>query len=316
MIRFLLRRTPSLALVVVATSVLAFLLPRLTPGDPAVQIAGPEASPEQLAALRADLGLDQPVLSQYVSWVRGIFQGDLGESLQYRRPVAELIGARLESTLELAIGAFLILVVVGFLVGILGGSTRSGRGLRFGVDLTNTVLLATPPFLAGLLLILLLGITFPVLPTSGEIAVLDDPMRGIQFLILPAVALAVPTSSSVSRLVQTSMQRVRGQDYVDLAVAKGVPPRRITVRHVLRNSMGAPIVALGMRFGDMLAGAVIIEAIFARDGLGLLAVNSVQAADYSVIQVLIVGAVVIAVVMQLVTEIGLAALDPRVRLGD
>jgi peptide/nickel transport system permease protein len=122
-------------------------------------------------------------------------------------------------------------------------------------------------------------------------------------------------SAGVARLVQTSMLAVRQEDFVDLAVAKGVPPRRINVRHILRNSLGPAVVAIGIRFGDLLAGAVVIEAIFARNGLGQLAVSSAQSADYTVIQVLIVGAVFIAVVGQLLTEIVLAALDPRVRLG-
>jgi peptide/nickel transport system permease protein len=129
------------------------------------------------------------------------------------------------------------------------------------------------------------------------------------------VALALPLSGSVAMLVQSSMDSAWRQDYVDLAIAKGTPRRRITMRHVVRNSLGPAVVTLGMRFGDLLAGAVVIEMIFARNGIGQLAVTSVQSADYNVIQVIIVGAVVIAVLTQLLTEIAMAGLDPRVRLG-
>jgi peptide/nickel transport system permease protein len=313
MIRFLVRRLPVIGLVLVASSVIAFLLPRLMPGDPAAVVAGPQATPEQIDEVRRQLGLNRPILEQYASWITGLFTGDLGESLQYRRPVAELIGVRLESTVELAVAALIFMVVIGVGIGLVAGSTRAAW-LRSAIDSVNTLLLAMPGFLVGLLMVLLFGIVFQILPTSGEVPLSKDPEIGVQYLLLPALALALAPASGIARLVQTSMRAVRQQDFVDLALAKGVPSRRIATRHVLRNSLGPAVVAIGIRFGDLLAGAVVIEAIFARNGLGLLAVSSAQNADYPVVQVLIVGAVLIAVVAQLLTEIGLASLDPRVRL--
>jgi peptide/nickel transport system permease protein len=314
MTRFLLRRLPSVLLVLVTTSVIAFLLPRLVPGDPAAAVAGPDASPETIAAIRAQLGLDQPLVTQYFNWIGGVFTGDLGQSLQFRRPVEELVADRIGSTLQLALLAGFFMVIFGLGLGILAGSARS-RWTRTLAEGTNTGFLASPPFLVGLLLILLFGVVIRILPTSGEISVLDNPNFGFQYLLLPALALALPMSAGVARLVQTSMLAVRQEDFVDLAVAKGVPQRRINIRHILRNSLGPGVVAIGIRFGDLLAGAVVIEAIFARNGLGQLAVVSAQTNDYSVIQVLIVGTVFIAVIAQLLTEIALSALDPRVRLG-
>jgi peptide/nickel transport system permease protein len=314
MTRYLIRRSPSVLLVLVATSVIAFLLPRLVPGDPAAVVAGPDASPETIAAIRAELGLDEPLIKQYFDWIGGIFTGDLGQSLQYQRPVGELIGDRLGSTVELALLAGIFLVIFGIGLGILAGSSRS-RWARTLVEGTNTGLLAAPPFLVGLLLILVFGVAIRILPTSGEISILDNPNFGFQYLLLPALALALPMSAGVARLVQTTMLAVRQEDFVDLAIAKGVPPRRITIRHILRNSLGPAVVALGIRFGDLLAGAVVIEAIFARNGLGQLAVSGAQTNDYPVMQVIIVGTVVVAVLAQLLTEITLSALDPRVRLG-
>jgi peptide/nickel transport system permease protein len=314
MIRFLVGRLPSMLLVVAATTVVAFLLPRWAPGDPAAVAAGPDATLEEIAAIRVEMGLDRPLVEQYLRWIGGLFTGDLVQSLQFGRPVAELIGARLESTLELTIAATIIMIVVGIGLGIFAGSARRPLS-RFTADATNTLLLGMPPFLAGLLLVIGLGVALPVLPISGEVAVLDDPEIGWQYLVLPAVALAVPLSGSIAMLVQSSMENAWRQDYVDLAVAKGASRRRITARHVVRNSLGPAVVTLGMRFGDLLAGAVVIEMIFARDGIGQLAVTSVQSADYNVVQVIIVGAVVIAVLTQLLTEIAMAGLDPRVRLG-
>jgi peptide/nickel transport system permease protein len=164
-------------------------------------------------------------------------------------------------------------------------------------------------------LILVFGVFNVWLPVSGEVDLLTDPYTGIQFLILPALALALTPAAVVARFIQTEMLAVRNAEFVDLAVAKGASPRRVTFRHILRNSLGSAVVGIGLQAGQVLAGAVIIEAIFARNGLGELAVSSVQSRDFTVLQVLIVGAVFIAVLCQLVTEIILAALDPRIRLG-
>ncbi|GAB3616150.1 ABC transporter permease [Okibacterium endophyticum] len=313
MFRFLLRKLPSIAIVLVATSVIAFLLPRFAPGDPAQTIAGSDATHDQVEEIRRSLGLDQPLITQYVTWLGGVLRGNLGMSYIFNRPVSELILGRLESTVELALLASVFLVVIGLVLGITGGSAQS-RGARFAVDTTNTLLLATPGFLAGLLLIVLFGVTWPILPVSGEVPLSENPGIGIQYLLLPALALGLSQAPSVSRLLQTTMRTTRGEEFVDLARAKGASPRRITYRHVLRTSLGAAVVAIGIRIGELFGGAIIIEAIFARNGLGQLAVQAVNSRDYQLIQILIMGAVLIAVLSQLVTEMILAALDPRVRL--
>lgn len=313
MLKYLISKLPSIVLVIVASSAVAFLLPRMAPGDPAQTIAGPDATPSQVAAVRADLGLDASLPEQYLTWLAGVFHGDLGTSYIFNRPVTELILGRMESTVELALFASLFLVTLGLGLGVLGGSVQS-RLSRIAVDTTNTLLLATPAFLIGLLLIVLLGVTWRILPVSGEVALSENFEVGIQYLLLPSLALGLSQAPSVSRLLQTTMLATRGEDFVDLARAKGASERRLTYRHVLRTSLGASVVAVGMRIGDMFGGAIIIEAIFARNGLGQLAVQAVNARDYQLIQVLIMGAVLIAVLCQLLTDIALSALDPRVRL--
>jgi len=311
--RFVLRKLPSVLLVLLATSIIAFLLPRFAPGDPASTIAGPDATPDQIQAIRESLGLDGTIAEQYLTWLGGVFRGDLGMSYIFNRPVGDLILSRLGSTVELAVLASVFMIVIGFGLGILGGSTRSAAA-RFAVDSTNTLLLATPAFLAALLLILLFGVTWRILPVSGEVSVMENPGIGIQYLLLPAFALGLAQAPTISRLLQTTMQATRGEEFVDLAQAKGASPRRITYRHVLRTSMGAAIVAAGIRVGDLFGGAIIIEAIFARNGLGQLAVAAVNSRDYQLLQVIVLGAVLIAVISQLITEMILAGLDPRVRL--
>ncbi len=313
MLRFLARKIPSVMVVALISSMIAFILPRFAPGDPAVAIAGSEATPEQLAAVRAELGLDQPLVLQYWDWLAGVFQGDLGMSLITKRPVSELILSGLESTLELTLLATILMITVGLVLGVLGGAKSTGLG-RLLLDVVTTIFLATPPFLTGLILIVLLGIVTPILPVSGEVLLSEDFVEGLKYLILPALALAIPQGALVARLLQTTMTAMRNEDFVDLAKAKGVRPGLILRRHVLRNSWGPAVVAIGLRIGDLLAGAIVVEAIFARNGLGSLAVLSVQSRDYFVLQALILGAVIIAVVIQLLCEIILATLDPRIRL--
>jgi peptide/nickel transport system permease protein len=314
MIRYLTRRLPSVAFLILASTVVAFLLPRLAPGDPAVAVAGSDASPETIAQIREQMGLDQPLIAQYLGWMGGLFRGDLGDSFTTQRPVAELVGARLASTLELALLAAVLMVGIGILLGV-ATATAKKAWWRAALDAINSALLAAPPFLTGLILILLLGIAIPILPVSGEVSMLEDPVIGIQYLILPALALALPQAATVGRLVASSMLTTSKEDFVDLANAKGVARSVVTRKHVLRNSMGPALVTIGLRFGELLAGAIVVEAIFARHGLGSLAVTSVQTRDYFVIQILVVGAVVIAMFMQLLTDVGVAALDPRIRLG-
>jgi peptide/nickel transport system permease protein len=313
MTRFLIRRAPSTLFIVLASSVIAFSLPRLAPGDAAVVLAGPDPTAADIATIRHQLGLDKPFLVQYWDWISGVFQGQLGQSYLLKRSVTSVIGDRLESTVELALFSTVLVVVIGTVLGVLAGTPRAPWA-RALLDSVTSVFIAVPYFLTGLGLILVFGVFHRWLPVSGEVHLLQDPAVGIQYIILPAVALALPPAAVVARLIQTEMMAVRNEEFVDLALAKGASARRITVRHVFRNSLGAGIVAVGLQVGNLLGGAVVIEAIFNRNGLGQLAVSSVQNHDYTVLQVLIIGVVVVAVGCQLLTEIALAALDPRIRL--
>jgi peptide/nickel transport system permease protein len=313
MIRYLLRRLPLFVLVAFLASIVAFILPRLAPGDPAVTLAGPDASPEQVEAIRTAAGLDQPPVLQYLGWLSGLLRGDLGTSYIYERPIGELIVGRMESTLELAALAALLMIVIGAALGIAGGSNLSRLG-RTGLDVFNTAMLALPPFLVGLILIVIFGVGLRVLPISGDIGLSEDFGEGLRYLILPAIALALTQAAVIARLLQTSMLTTRGEEFVDLATAKGASAARITFRHVLPASLDAAIVAVGLRIGELLSGAIIIEAIFSRSGLGQLAVQAVNNRDYFLIQTLVIGAVIVAVVCQLLSEIVMAAADPRIRL--
>jgi peptide/nickel transport system permease protein len=313
MIRYLIRRIPSIAVVVFLSSIVAFLLPRLAPGDPAIILAGNDANPEVIAAIRKDLGLDRPLIEQYLNWVSDLSRGDLGISLVNKRPIAELILARAESTLELAGLAAIFMIVLALILGVLGGSIRSKLG-RSVLDFVSTTMVSMPAFLVGLILIVVFGVVLRVLPVSGQLNMSEDFWGGLEYLLLPAIAIALSHAAVIARLLQTAMLTNRGEEYVDLAVVKGASPARITFRHVLPASLDTAIVAIGLRIGELIGGAIIIEAIFSRSGLGQLMIQSINTRDYFVVQALVIGAVIIAIVSQLISEIVVASLDPRIRL--
>lgn len=314
MISYLARRTPSVITVLVITSMIAFALPRLAPGDPAAAAAGPDASQETIDAIRTEMNLDRPLVEQYLEWIGGALTGDLGTSFINRRPVTELIGDRIGSTLELTALAAVLMIALGILLGVVSALARR-ESVRLAVDGLVSLMLASPPFLSGLLLMLLFGVALPVLPISGEVSILEDPWAGFTYLILPAFALALPQSATIARLLSSSLRTVQRAEFIDLAQAKGLGRRRIVRKHMLRNGFGPALVIIGLRLAELLAGAIVIEAIFGRHGLGSLAITSVQARDYLVLQALILGAVFVAIVMQLLTDVGVALLDPRIRLS-
>ena len=313
MIRYLLGRAPSIAVVVFLASIVAFMLPRLAPGDPATILAGPDATPDIVDAIRREVGLDQPLIVQYLNWVSGIFRGDLGTSYISNRPITELILGRAESTLELAGLAALFMIVLALVLGLLGGSVRSRTG-RVVLDIVSTAMISMPAFLIGLILIVVFGVLLKALPVSGELNMSEDFVGGLRYLLLPAIAIALSHAAVIARLLQTSMLTVRGEEFVDLATAKGVSPARITFRHVLPASLETAIVAIGLRIGELIGGAIIIEAIFSRSGLGQLMIQAVNTRDYFVVQALVIGAVIVAILSQLISEIVAASLDPRIRL--
>ncbi|MBB5159359.1 peptide/nickel transport system permease protein [Saccharopolyspora phatthalungensis] len=308
------RRIPAALLTALGASIVIFVLMQLAPGSPASVLAGPDATPETVAAIERSLGLDKAAPVQYFDWLRGLVTGQLGDSLIYRQSIAELIGQRLESTIELAALAAILMCVIGIALGVLGGSSRSAR-VRATLDSAFSILLALPTYVTAVLLLLLFGVVWPdILPVSGETLLSESPGGALQSLILPAITLAIPHSAVIGRLLQTSMREAMHEDYVRAANAKGLTHRRVLWVHVLRNSMSTAVVVIGIRFGGLLGGAVLVEALFARNGVGQLLVQSVLSRDYFVVQDLILFAVVAAIVMQLISEMALAALDPRVRL--
>ncbi|MFE1551680.1 ABC transporter permease [Streptomyces sp. NPDC058718] len=309
---YLLRRLPSALLVLLLASFLVFAVLRLVPGDPAAVLAGPDASAEAEAAIRARLGLDDPLPAQYARWIGGLLTGDLGPSYAIGGQTADLIGEGIGATVELTLGSLLFVVVLGAAFGIVGATSRN-RWLRGTVRILTTGALAVPPFVTGVLLVLLFAVLLGVLPPGGRVPLLTAPDLGVQYLLLPALCLALPSAAVLGRYLEDSIGRALAEDYVRTATAAGIAPRRLLWRHALPNALPPVVTLLGMQTGHLLGGAVLVEAIFAWPGLGQLAEQALVRRDYPVVQDLLLLLVTVFVLVQLLTDLVHAWLDPRIR---
>lgn len=312
MIAYILRRLLGALVVLFVVSIVIFSLLRMAPGDPASVLAGPDATPDIVAAIRHELGLDRPPVVQYLAWLKDLFTGNLGMSYSLHRPIAELIGQRLGSTLQLTIAAAVLMIVFGLAMGVVLATTRSAL-IRRVVDWLATVSLAMPPFVSGVILIFVFAVAWRLLPSGGD-APMTEPGEAFERLLLPSIAMALPGAPVIARLLATEMRRARDQEFVQTALSKGALRRRITWRHIVPNSLGPAVIEVGIRIGHLLGGAVVAEAIFARAGLGSLLIQAVETRDYLLAQVLLLIAIAAAILAQLVAELVIAGIDPRIRL--
>ncbi|MFD7908244.1 ABC transporter permease [Kitasatospora sp. NPDC059722] len=309
---FLLKRLPSGLLVLVLASFLVFLILRLIPGDPATTLAGPDASPAAVAAIRARLGLDQPLFGQYLSWLGHLISGDLGPSYAIGGQVADLIGDGIAATVQLTAGALLLVVLIAVPLAVLGATTGR-RPVAAAVRAVTTAVLAVPPFVTGVLLVLVFAVSLRILPAGGHESLLDAPDLAVQYLLMPAVCLALPSAAILARYLKDGIERALAEDYVRTATALGVSRRRILWQHVLPNALPPAVTVLGLQIGQLIAGAVLVERIFAWPGLGQLIEQGVARRDYPVVQDLLLLVVAVYVTVQLLTDLVHAWLDPRVR---
>jgi peptide/nickel transport system permease protein len=311
---FIVRRLIEAVPVVFLATVLIFLGLRLLPGDPALILAGQDATPETLTAIRQANGLDAPLPVQYVIWLQNAARGNLGVSFFTRAPVSQLIAQRAPATFELGVAGMLLTVLLGIPSGILAavGHHRPGDWL---ISAFNGLAVAVPGFWLGILAILLFSLVLGWLPPGGRGDLMRDPLLEMKFLLLPAVTLALPGAAGLSRLVKASMLEVLSDDYVRTARAKGVAESGVIWRHALRNGMVPVATIMGLQFGRLLGGAVITESVFSWPGIGRLIRDSIGNRDYAVVQACLLLLVMLFVVINLLTDVAYGILDPRIRLG-
>lgn len=316
MTTYILRRLPSALAVLILGAILVFSLVRLIPGDPAESIAGPDASAEAVEAIRAQLGLDEPWLSQFVTWIGSLLRLDPGRSLVIGGQISELISEAAVNTLTLAITALLLAVSIALVVSV-GAELINRRWARSVATTISTFAVAIPSFVSGVLFIVVFGVLLEVLPAGGtpRRGLFADPTQTIEYLVLPALCLALPVSAALTRFLRDALSRELDQPYVTTARALGISRPRILLTQVLPNALPSSLTVLGMQFGHLLGGAVIVEVLFAWNGLGHLAQQAIVEQDYPVVQVLLIISLVVFVVIQLVTDVLQSLLDPRIRIG-
>jgi peptide/nickel transport system permease protein len=316
MSRYILQRLFGLVGVLFGVSIVLFLALHLAPGDPAQLLLGPLVRPDDLARLREELGLDRPLPIQYVTWLGHVLQGDLGRSIASHRPVLIEIVERFQATALLAGASLLISAVVGVTVGVLAAINRGGWIDRASMVLA-LISMSTPSFWLGMVFIIVFSLVLGVLPGSGMISPRGDGgvLDVLAHLILPALTLAAVPTAVISRLTRSSMLEVIGLDYVRTARGKGLSERRLVIRHVLPNALIGVATLVGIEAGYLLAGAVLVETVFAWPGLGSLLVTSILKRDFPLVQGGVMLIALSYVLINLATDLAYAYLDPRIRYG-
>lgn len=313
--RYVVQRLLQAVPVVIFSTFLVFLLIHLIPGDAAAVLAGPNATPEALAAIRHDMGLDQPLIVQYVLWVGHVIHGDLGKSTLSGQPISTLLAARAPATIELTLAAMAISILIALPVGILSAVKVRGK-TEWVISTLQSLALAIPNFWAGILAIILFSLILRWLPPGGRVADGHDIGGSIKSLILPATTLGLALSAGLSRFLKFNLLEVFFDDYVRTARAKGLSSNAVVFGHALRNALLPVITILGVQFATLLGGAVITESVFSWPGVGGLMLDGISNRDYAVVQGGLLLLVMLFIIINLLVDLTYAFIDPRIRLGD
>jgi peptide/nickel transport system permease protein len=295
-------------------SVIVFCLQLLLPGDPATVLAGEDRSPETIAAIRERFGLDQPLPVQYVRWLGNAVQGDLGTSMRFNQPVVALVLSKLPVTFQLATMALVIAILFGVTAGVFAAVYR-GSAIDQALTVTSVAAFSIPNFWLGILLIMVVSVQWGLLPPSGYVSPLIDPWQSFRTMIMPAFVLGTALAAILMRHTRSAMIEALNTDYVRTAFAKGIPRRRIIMRHALRNAL-VPVITLGaLEFGQLLGGSILTEYVFSIPGIGKLLVDSVYNRDYPVVQAVVLCSGAIYIALNLLADLAQTMLDPRIRSG-
>ncbi len=310
-LRFCLSRLIQLIPVLIGITMIAFLLLRVMPGDPATLILGSRGSAEDIAKLTAQLGLDTPLWQQYLHFLADCFTGSFGESIAYKKEVGPLIWDRMWATLSL-VGYSTVLAILMTVPLALASAIRKGRMADHAIKLVFVIAMSMPAFWLGILLVLLFSVTWPLFPVSGY----GEGFWGrLHHLFLPAFVIALGTAALTIRSMRSSVIAVLAAEYVDTALAKGLRKGTVLRKHVLRNSLLSTISVLGVHTSWVIGSTVVIEAVFSIPGLGFLLVSSISARDYPMVQGLTVTFAILVVLINLLTDLAYVFADPRMKLS-
>ena len=312
--RYIVRRLFQAIPVIIAMSIFVFLMIHLVPGDPVQSMLGFRATPENVATVRAQLGLDRPLLTQYLTWAGGTLHGNFGQDFISHTPVSTLLAQRLPVTIELTILSMTLAVLVGVPLGVRAAAKPGAvRNATEGFVVAG---IAITDFWLGIMLVLLFAGIWQVLPPSGYVPFLQDPAQNLRYMALPVLALAFGEAAYILRTTRGALEEVLGTYYILFLRAKGVRERRVVYRHALRNAAPPIVTVIGIQFGVLLGGAIVIESLFALPGVGRLIVTSIQQRNYVVVQGGVLVVAILFILVTLVTDLIVGWLDPRTEEGD
>ncbi len=311
MIRYAAGRLASLIISLIVASIVIFAVIEVIPGDPAAFMLGVNARPDTIAALRAEMGLDQPLITRYLDWITGLLRGGFGQSWTYKTPVSELIADRIWVSLPLAIYALILSTLIAFPAGIYAASRRGGAGDVTIMGATQLGV-AIPNFWFAMILVLIFAINLRWF-SAGGFPGWSDPLQALKSLTLPAIALALPQAAILARVMRSSLLDMLGEDFIRTARAKGLSRRQALWKHAVRNALIPVLTIIGLQFSFLLAGGIIIEQVFFLPGLGRLIFQSISARDLIVVESVVMLLVFTVIMVNFLVDLAYAAVDPRLR---
>ncbi len=313
MVKYILKRIISAIPTLIIVSVLIFALVRFIPGSPAQVMLGDDATPDEIAAMEEKLGLNQPIVFQYVKWMAGVIKGDFGDSIYYHEPVLKIITERLEPTWILVVYSILIGTVLGMFFGIIAALYRN-RFLDKLCMVLSILGISMPGFWIGMNLIIFLAVKNPIFPSVGYMSIADGGLsQTLYFLTLPALAMGIQRSASIARVTRSSMLDVLGDDYIRTARAKGLKKPKIVFVHALKNAANPILTQIGISVAHLMGGSVVIEKLFNVPGIGRLAYDSISRRDYPAIQGHVLFVAAVYVVINLIIDLLYKVNDPRIQ---
>ena len=309
--KYVLKKFITMLITVLLVSLFVFLAFSLIPGDPAVAKLGTQATPEKVAALREQMGLNRPLIVRYVSWLKDFLFGNMGMSYSYSMSVKSMLADKFPITITLTILSFIFITIISIPLGLYI-TEHDGSVVSKIVDGINQILMAIPPFFSGMLITYFFGLILRLFKPGGFVSYTRDFGGFLYYLIFPAIAIALPKSAMTIRMLKSSILAEAKQDYVRTAYSRGNTTTAVMYKHVLKNAFIPVITFLGMTLSDIVAGSLIVEQVFSIPGLGRLLVTSISNRDYPVVQAIIVMIVVIVVIINLLVDITYRVIDPRI----
>ena len=309
--KYVVRKILTMILTLLAVTFFVFLSFHVISGDPATSMLGTEATPQKVAALREELGLNDPVLVQYGRWAVGLLHGDMGTSYSYRMPVTGMVANKIPVTITLTLMAFVLMVMISIPLGIYTAKHEGGVVDRI-IYIINQIIMAIPPFFSGILITLIFGRIFKLFTPGGYVSYEKNFAGFVGYLFFPAVAIALPKAAMAVKLLRSSVIKEAKLDYVRTAYSRGNRTNDVLYKHVLKNALIPVVTFLGMALADMIAGSIIIEQVFSIPGLGRILLTSISNRDYPVVMAVIVCIAVLVLVVNMAVDLIYGLIDPRI----